>query len=284
MLPQEEWLHIAERLPVGGRTRVRHGHERRPNLVIGHADGHFWAYCQACRDGAKVLKEHVLFRAPAPAESTRLDPPRDLVPLSMLPEWDRDRVLRFLAGKGMDVSILPTIQYSASRARLYLLVQRGYGRGEGIVLLGRDITDKSPQKWLSHEPIPYMLAAMSPGFGGYSASAHSQQVPEHVNRLVLVEDAFSAFKVAAALRMHQQYAAVACLGTAVRPALALEIAQRNFEQVVLLFDGDDAGRRAAVDAHRQLRPFTRTITLQLTDGMDPKDLHQGELARIILGG
>lgn len=284
MLPQEDWLHIAERLPVGGRTRVTHGRERRPNMVIGNADGHFWAYCQACREGGKLLKEHVLFRAPAPAESTRLDPPKDLVPLSMLPAWDRDRVLRFLAVKGMDVSILPALRYSASRARLYLRVQNGAWRGTGEMLLGRDITDKSHQKWLSHEPIPYMFAAMSPGFGGWSATAHNRHIPEHVNRLVLVEDAFSAFKVAAAMRMHDSYAAVACLGTAVRPALALEIAQRNFEQVVLLFDGDDAGRRAAVDAHRQLRPFTNTVTRLIPEGMDPKDLHQGELARIILGG
>ena len=282
MLPAEDWLHVAERLPVGGRVRVRHGHERRPNLVIGHADGHFWAYCQACREGAKVLKEHVLFRAPAPAESTRLDPPTDLVPLSMLPEWDRDRVLRFLAGKGVDVSILPALKYSASRARVYLQVQRG--AGQGAVLLGRDITDKSQQKWLSHEPIPYMLAVSSPGWGGYKVTAHIQQVPAYVKRLVLVEDAFSAFKVAAAMRRDESYAAVACLGTAVRPALALEIAQRNFEQVVLLFDADDAGRRGAVDAHRQLRPFTSTVTLQLDEGMDPKDLHQGDLMRIILGG
>ena len=282
MLPAEEWLHVAERLPVGGRVRVRHGHERRPNLVIGHADGHFWAYCQACREGAKVLKEHVLFRAPAPVESTRLDPPADLVPLSMLPAWDRDRVLRFLAGKGVDVSILPDLKYSASRARVYLQVQRG--AGQNAVLLGRDITDKSQQKWLSHEPIPYMLAAASPIWEWYKVTAHSQHVPAHVKRLVLVEDAFSACKVAAAMRMHESYAAVACLGTAVRPALALEIAQRNFEQVVLLFDGDDAGRRAAVDAHRQLRPFTNTVTRPIPEGMDPKDLHQGELARIILGG
>ena len=283
MLPQEDWLHIAERLPVGGRTRVTHGRERRPNMVIGNAEGHFWAYCQACREGGKLMKEHVLLRAPTPAESVRLDPPSDLVLVHRLEHFTQSRVLRFLAAKGMDPTLLPPLWYSAARARLYFTVQAGQGtRQAPAILIGRDVSGSSSQKWLTHQQIPYLVAV--PLRLPDSPAAVTGCIPTGARRLVLVEDAFSAFKTAAALKGHPEYAVVACLGTAVRAALALEIAQRNFERVILLFDADDAGHRAAVDAHRQLRPFTATVTLQLTEGMDPKDLHQGELARIILGG
>src|SRR5574337_1075011 len=57
MLPQHEWLPHAKALAVGMKNRITHRNERRPNLVVGNAHDRFWAYCQACREGAVLEKD-----------------------------------------------------------------------------------------------------------------------------------------------------------------------------------------------------------------------------------
>lgn len=259
-LPDEDWLHIAQRLAVGQRTRVHHGRERRPNLVIGNEAGHYWAYCQACRDGGKVQKTHVLTARVEPPKSRVLSLPDDMVQLQKVEPHTQAMLVRFLASKGVDALYLPALHYTDERKRLLMQVQAN----TGVVWTGRDVTGASHQKWLVYSRAEYVRAGPRMG----------PDVP-----VVLVEDLFSMYKVHWAV---PQVAVVCCLGTGVRPALALEICTRNPREVLCLFDGDSAGRRASQDAHRLLRPFVRVRHVPLPDEHDPKNLSINQLQELLL--
>ena len=87
MLPEQDWLDKAKRLAIGMRVRVRHRHESRPNMVIANEKDKFWAYCQKCKEGAVVQKEHVLFgtsvtKADSSPPGTCFSPPMRFRPVA----------------------------------------------------------------------------------------------------------------------------------------------------------------------------------------------------------
>lgn len=129
MIPEHEWLPQAQRLAVGMRLRVRHRRESRANMTIGNDRDRWWCYCQRCKEGGVVLKEHVLLSAPVVEEVHDLTVPSDLCPV-MGSDFE-DTVGRFLASKGMMFPYLPKLWYSASTRRLCLsllvLQQTKYG-------------------------------------------------------------------------------------------------------------------------------------------------------------
>ena len=74
--------------------------------------------------------------------------------------------------------------------------------------------------------------------------------------------------------------AVALLG------LHLSTAQRRllerWPSIVLLLDGDDAGRRAVAPLHDELQADHMVRVASLPDGLDPDDLHDSELLRRVI--
>src|SRR5574337_600338 len=81
MLPQHEWLPHAKALAVGMKNRITHRNERRPNLVVGNAHDRFWAYCQACREGAVLEKDHVRLDLADVELPSQLERPLDARPV-----------------------------------------------------------------------------------------------------------------------------------------------------------------------------------------------------------
>lgn len=254
----EVWLNTAKRLPAGTTTRQPHVGDRtmRPNLIIGHDHGKYWCYCQSCGRGAVQEKTHVsVVGASAPAASTELSLPADKVSIYELDLFTREQLAAFLVTKNVDQLFLPELYFSEGRKRILF--------DTGVGWLGRDTTDTSPQKWLS-----------------YSGTSHlTQDVAGHAVQAlqaVVVEDPFSYYKVAWALRGAARYRVYCALGTGVRPALALELVQHS--RVLMFMDGDKAGRRGAADAQKQLKAYgTRVIPMCAPEGLDPKDMTAQEI-------
>jgi hypothetical protein len=224
---------------------VYHRREGRPNLVIGNESGKWWAYCQSCKQGGVVAKDHVkITGGTAPASSTHLDLPRDSLPILDLDEFCRDAVLRMLASKNMDQMYLPPIHFSEQRKRMLIDTGQGW--------LGRDTTGHSPQKWLTFDGTLY-LESLKPGIVA-----------------VVVEDPFSYYKLKWALR-ETDVSVFCALGTVVRPVLALKLLA--YASVVMFFDGDAPGYVGADREAKKMRGLgVKAVARCAPDGFDPKDL------------
>lgn len=241
MLREEDWLPHAKRLAVGMRTRVRHGRERRPNLVVGNESGRWWAYCQSCKEGAALDKEHVLLRgAPAP------DPINPEVPKDLRPAVGsdmEDSVGAFLARKGMMFPYLPKLWVSVSEQRLCLQDSSGGWHG-------RDITERRHAKWL-HYSKPHIVGEIG-------------------DCTVVTEDLFSMYKVAFAMR-GTDVAVCSTLGAGCSQSAALAL--KNCKKIVWAYDGDRAGDAGYASASKRMRAFgSRQYRARPPEGLDPKDM------------
>lgn len=255
-LPDSEWLHLAQRLPVGATSRHYHLRESRPNLVVGHDSSHYWAYCQACKQGGKVIKSHVLVTGvKAPAASTDLSLPRDMLKVHKADQFTQESIARFLAGKGMDMLFMPELWYSAERKRLLIQTKQGW--------IGRDLTGDSKQKWLTYSAGCTYLA---------------DRITQHV---ILVEDAFSWIKTSYAVSTTPSVSCVCLLGTEIRPQLLNAILRQSVTSAHLLLDGDLAGHSGARRGQRLLRPYVQRCSVACAPlGKDPKDLRLAELREL----
>jgi hypothetical protein len=252
MIPEHEWLPIAKRLAIGMRQRVWHGQERRQNMIVANAPDRWWAYCQACKQGGVVRKDHVIITGAAPATSTHLTMPTDL---RLLAGSDAEAmVLGFLARKNMDCMYLPPLWWSDSRKRV--LLDTGYG------WMGRDVTEKSMQKWLT-----------------YNATKFLGRVPAG-SPAVVVEDTFSWYKVQWAMR--GTVPVLCALGTGIKDSLVLELMEAS--KVIWFFDGDPAGTTGAdAGAFRMRGLGIPSIASTAPAGMDPKDMHCDDIVSHIGG-
>lgn len=250
-LPDEEWLHHAKKLAVGSQNRLFHRREGRPNLVVGNDAGRWWAYCQSCKAGGVVTKDHVrITGGAAPESSTHLDKPRDSLPILELDEFCRDAVLRLLAEKNMDQMYLPPVHFSEQRKRMLIDTGQGW--------LGRDTTGHSPQKWLTYDGSLW-LGPCGEHVGGAPTTA------------LVVEDPFSYYKVRWALRDVPDCTVYCALGTVARPSLRIILLPHT--SVIFFFDGDDAGTTGARREARAMRGLgVRAVARCAPDGFDPKDL------------
>lgn len=258
-LPDDEWLHLAKRLAVGSKSRHYHRREGRPNLVVGNEAGKWWAYCQSCKAGGVVEKDHVrITGVSAPDSSTHLDLPRDMVPLLELDEFSRDAIAGLLVAKNMDPMYLPELFFSEQRKRMLIDTGQGW--------LGRDTTGASPQKWLTYDGTLYL-------------GEHATEVAV-AETCVIVEDPFSYYKAMWALRDADTVRVACALGTVVRPALVRALLAEPPTKCVLFFDGDDAGEVGAKREASKLRSLgLPAIARCAPTGYDPKDLTIEQIRR-----
>lgn len=257
-IPDAEWLHFAKRVAIGAQQRVRHGNERDPAMVVGNQPDRWWCWCQRCKCGAVVRKEHALTVAVAPHIERNLTVPNDITMMAALQGYQRDHVAGLLASKGMDLIYLPMLTgWSESRGRIMVPThnQEGY--------MGRDTTGRSAQKWLTYNGQHYVQA------GGFGPVA------------VLTEDLFSAHKVAWAMKEFG-VSTYCTLGTSMHEALLAEILKCPINQVISFYDGDAAGHKGAAANEQRLQPFGlasgHTPAKSCAPrGLDPKDMSLQEI-------
>ncbi len=249
-IPEQEWLAKAKSLPIGMKIRVRHGFERRENMVIANAQDRWWCYCQRCHEGGVVLKDHVLL-TDAPGDAV-LAHPNDVRAVQGT-EFEIP-IARFLASKNMDYVYLPPVLYSESRRRMLLRVERS--------LHGRDLTGRSPMKWMNYD------SARIIGWPGPLGA-------------VVVEDLFSMFKTQYSLRNTPGFGVVCALGTGCSSALVSRLAPAP--GIVWFFDADQAGDVGFGNARQRMRPFVQWQSrARPPEGLDPKDMQCASIREVIL--
>lgn len=263
MIHETEWLDRAKRLAIGMHVRVKHLNERRQNMVIAHESDRYWCYCQACKEGGVVMKDHVLLgdAPPVPAHANRLLP-TDLCPATEQPYVQP--ISGFLARKGMDFTFFGgnSVHYSPSQRRL---VVQDAASGTS---LGRDLTDRSAAKWIVYNTRSYTDGKYLGGLWPH---------PKSVG--VVVEDAFSYFKLKWALRMfHKEFCVCCALGTRLSDNLVLDLTK--YKGVVLMLDGDTAGLNGVQDGLRRLKGVgIPCIGAVATWGLDPKDMQLQDIVQ-----
>lgn len=259
-LPKDEWLEAAKRVPKGQQRRVQHKHERGIDLVVGNTTDRWWAYCQRCKQGGVEMKTHVLTVQKELPRSRELSLPHDLTHIKNFPEEVQTAIVRFLVSKGVDVYMFPpaSLSYSESRGRLFVSNPMGW--------MGRDLTGKSPEKWLTYSGQHCLMGVNPVG-----------------TVAVLVEDPFSMYKVQHAIdtsTMPRNLIDVyCCLGTAAHDSLMVRLIQR-YTQIIPLMDGDLAGVKGARSIQTSVKALgLRGAQLQLTApmGLDPKDMHTQDI-------
>jgi hypothetical protein len=253
MIPEHEWLAKAQQLSVGMRVRVRHGRERRLNMTVANERDRWWCYCQACKEGGVVHKEHVLLSSAAPIVEHDLVLPTDMKPVYGS-EYEQ-AVGKFLASKGMMFPYLPKLWYSVQSKRVLLQDDTGEWHG-------RDLTNRSNAKWL-HYAKQHIVGTVGP-------------------TTILHEDIFSMYKVRYALRHRPDIGTASTLGAGCSTTAALAL--KNCTTLVWAYDGDsagDAGYRSASKRMRVLVP--RQLRARPPEGKDPKDMDCEDI-RKLLGG
>ncbi|APU03159.1 DNA primase [Ralstonia phage phiAp1] len=256
-LRDEEWLAHAKRVHVGSTNRVQHGRESRKNLVVGNDADRWWAWCQSCKAGAVVKKEHALLVQREVKGSRDLTLPNDMRSIDALHGYEVDTVFGLLARKGMDRMYLPAdLRWSESRHRLMVPTDRP---GEWM---GRDTSEKSMQKWLTYHGQHYVVVRPASRF----------------SVAVLTEDLFSAHKVAWAAEHQSLPVGVYCtLGTVMHDALLAHLMCAGVAVVSSFYDGDDAGHKGCVRNALRLRALGMQDPAQPDDQcapweLDPKDM------------
>lgn len=252
MIHPDLWLEQAKRLSIGMTVRIKHGRERRANMTIGNERGRWWCYCQACKEGGVVDKDHVLLSAPVEVRKEDLVVPNDLAPV--LGSEYEITVGKFLASKGVMFPYLPKLWYSVQAKRLFLQDSAGYWHG-------RDLTGVSNQKWL-HYGTKFVGNAGGTGL------------------VVVTEDLFSKFKIEYAMRSFSLD--VACtLGAGVSAASALAL--KNYTVIVWAYDGDKAGDDGFRYGMKRMQPFVpRHYRARPPEGLDPKDMYCEDIRKMIL--
>lgn len=266
-LPDEEWLHLARKTAVGQQARHVHLREGRANLIVGNRDDRWWAYCQSCKEGGVVMKEHVLTLTREPEASRTMSIPVDLRKVYELPKYQQEYIAKFLSSKGMDLTMFNIEEVLWSESRQRLLVQTGGASFQGHFkphYMGRDTSGKSPEKWLTYNGQHYLGWADKP-----------------TPLAVLCEDTFSYLKGKWATSVSSRLQGITwycTLGTAIHDGLFLQLLKKH-DAVASFYDGDEAGVKGMLTNNKRVRGagLQAFDCCTAPEELDPKDMRVHEI-------
>lgn len=251
MLPEQDWLPQAQRLAVGMTMRIRHRSEGRANMSIGNTPDRWWAYCNRCKEGGVITKEHVLLNY-RPVQAKDLTRPTDVV--GVYASQYADTCIRHIMSKGMDPEWLPILYFSEKARRLIILDDEGHWHG-------RDITNKSDAKWLNYDHVKFVG---TPG-----------------DITIVTEDLYSMYKVRHAMKFYHTPVRTCCtLGAGLHDPAVLAL--KSSRRIVWAYDGDAAGDSGYAQGVKRMRPFgIEHRRARPPQGLDPKDMHIQNLRVLI---
>lgn len=256
MIPLDQWLDKAKRLPVGQSKRVYHAQESTPAMVVRNLPDRYTAYCHRCHDAAVHLKTHAVITNIEPQKKF-MPWPQDACPIEESP--DKYSLWQFLISKGMDYNYFfegVPVLYSAKQQRLLVGTAQGW--------LGRALKDGQLPKWCNYgQAATYGLA---PG----------EVIGEQV---ILVEDFFSKLKIRWAM---PGITSIALLGTHLADSLVQALIAAKPSGIGVLLDSDKAGRAGSQAVIKRLRGLGFYVfNLDLPDDRDAKELRRAELTKIV---
>ena len=95
--------------------------------------------------------------------------------------------------------------------------------------------------------------------------------------LIIVE----GFKAAWAIHEAGLKNVAACMGAQITTDQVLQVASTGFRNCLVMFDGDEAGRKGLVTAEKKLKQVVNTQVLELPDSVSPDDLDRDELKQLL---
>ena len=252
-LPPEDWLPQAKELHVGQKRRVRHGFETSAAMDV-YNNGDSWsAYCHRCHLAGWVPKQHQQLNQVRVDESRVQPVPADALHISQASPYLQKQIWQLLIQKGCPPGVIPEehIWHSQSANRILLR--------QGLQALGRALSARQSPKWLQfgswwNQPKVWWTRYRDAG------------------PMVLVEDALSSYKVAAAIQHYAPESSVsvlATLGTTLVPSLLPMVMGRD---VICMYDGDAAGSVGSAGIKRRLAVFGGRFTDLRPEHGDPKDM------------
>ncbi|AEE87331.1 DNA primase [Francisella cf. novicida Fx1] len=158
--------------------------------------------------------------------------------------------------------------YDRFRGRLMFPIRNIQGN---VIAYGGRVTEDSDGVKYINSPETLVFQKNNILYGLYEYRERKKQYPDLINQsLVVVE----GYMDVVSLAQHGFYAAVATLGTAFSPNHA-KILFRETSSVILCFDGDEAGKKAALRTIKILLPMLdgnkKLKILTLPDKDDPDD-------------
>lgn len=266
-LHREDWLHLAQRVPVGGKARVRHGHERTTAMDVWNNEDSWSAYCHRCHESARVMKQHQRPRR-AVVDADRVQAvPADALRLAEASAIQQREAWALLCEKGCPPGVIPEeVLWYSERARRLILKS-------GSVALGRALDANRLPKWLPFgewRGLPMVWTTRTGAVG---------MVPAHgvTPALVLAEDALSAYKIAKAIDTYRPASPVqvcATLGTRITDRFLPYCLNRT---LVGMYDGDGAGLRGFQSMRQRLRVWGAPIIDRSPAKGDPKDMELADI-------
>jgi DNA primase len=140
--------------------------------------------------------------------------------------------------------------------------------GELVGYAGRSVDDRAPK---------YLFPSAEKGFQKRRLLFNLHRVlEESANLAVLVEGFFDCFKVRQA-----GYPSISLLGSSLSKEQE-ELICNHFKKVVLLFDGDDAGRAATDDCLQRLGRRLWVQAISLPDSVQPDQLSTEEIQTMLV--
>ena len=259
-----DWLSIAQNLPMNQKERTDCECGSGKTLVINHYPKSYNAHCFSCTfnefefKGKQTLAELARIKQlneTAEAYNGTIKLPEDIsedIPLA-------GRLLLYRAGLTPDKWKEYGIGYSESYGRIVLPVYDTSGRL--IWLQQRALLKGQKPKYLQ------------PSYGRDNIIFRGHRSPDTLQEAVVVEDIFSAIRVANVCDTFS------LLGTKLSPPQATTLSR--YKKITIWLDGDKAGRAGAYNIRKSLGLVTDVRNIR-TD-LDPK-LYSNEQIKEILDG
>ncbi len=254
---------LGERLNLKPPQRKSPGSDRRRQVYeVNEAAGKFFAACLADEDGGRKARAYLEKRGVSPEIQKEFG-------IGYAPSsWDRLRdhlgKTGFSARNGIDAGVLVDRDgknvYDRFRDRIIFPI-RSLG-GEIVAFGGRTLDPKEVAKYINSPESPvYTKGEVLYGMDRARAAIRDKGF------VVLVEGYLDLIGLASSGFRN----VVAALGTALTAAQA-KLLRRNTERIVINYDADDAGRKAAYRALEILLGMDFQVSVfELEDGMDPDD-------------
>ncbi len=261
-----EWLEVAKQLPLGHKRRVRHDCSENRDMVVGHDEIGYSAYCHRCgpvgnvKHGYRNLEELQRLRElnSIAQETQTHELPKDFT--KDIPE--QQAAWLYKAGISVRRAADCGIGWSD---RLHRIVIPVYSSSGDLVYWQARAVRKGQTPKYTNPPIPKtnLLYWVHPSDDGRGES-----------RVVVTEDILSA------IRIGKHVTAASILGTKTSDSQAAQLSRYN--RVDYWLDPDGAGREGARAGTQKLSLVTQSGTLGKTCEVDPKNLSDREI-RVELG-